>query len=188
MDDYFYKITLLCLMSIFMVIKINLTKKYVTKSGEGNNYPPVINIFLGINALIIMLPFIMITSIFDSLNMNIPEFFRILGILDFILVIIAMIWQMRTLGVNISSTHEARELIITGPYKYVRHPLYTLFIAMAVDLWLILTNWLLLLGIPMTIIAGKIRANYEEKILIDQYGEQYLVYKDNTGQLFPKLW
>jgi protein-S-isoprenylcysteine O-methyltransferase Ste14 len=95
---------------------------------------------------------------------------------------------MRTLGVNISSIHEDRELIITGPYKYVRHPLYTLFIAMAVDLWLILPNWLLLIGIPMTVIAGKIRANYEEKILIDQYGEQYLEYKKNTGQLLPKLW
>ena len=171
-----------------MVIKIRLTRKYVTKSGEGNNYPQAINIFLGVNALILLLPFIMITPIFDSLNMDLPEFIRVLGILDFTLVIIAMIWQMRALGVNISSTHEERELIVTGPYKYVRHPLYTLFIIMAIDLWLILPNWILLIGIPMSVIAGKIRANYEEAILIEQYGDQYLDYTKNTGQLFPKLW
>lgn len=175
-------------MSLFMVIKIYLTKRYVTKSGEGNNYPLAINVFLGINALVIMLPFIMITSLFDKLDMKIPEFIRVIGIFDFIFVIIAMIWQMRALGVNISSTHEDRELVTIGPYKYVRHPLYTLFIAMAIDLWIILPNWLLLIGIPMAITAGKIRANYEEKILIEQYGQQYLEYIEKTGQLFPKLW
>ena len=111
-DDIYYKVILVVLMSTFIVIKIRLTRKYVTKSGEGNNYPQAINIFLGVNALIILLPFIMITPIFDSLNMDLPEFIRVLGILDFILVIIAMIWQMRALGVNISSTHEERELIV----------------------------------------------------------------------------
>lgn len=188
MDETFYKVIVIILTSIFMIIKIQLTKKYVKSPEQGNNYPLPINIFLGINAIVMLFPYLLIFPEVDVLQMNIPEFLRILGSLDYVLVIIIMYWQMKTLGVNISSNHEQRKLITDGPYKYVRHPLYLIFIAMSVDIWLVGANWLLLIGIPMTIIAGIFRAGYEEKLLISEYGEEYIQYKSEVGQLFPKIF
>jgi protein-S-isoprenylcysteine O-methyltransferase Ste14 len=76
-------------------------------------------------------------------------------------------------------------LVITGLYKYVRHPLYT---AGLVIIWLIpYITWDLLavnLGITIYILMG---AFFEERKLVVEYGRKYAEYRHRTPMLIPCL-
>ena len=77
-------------------------------------------------------------------------------------------------------------LVISGLYRYVRHPLYT---AGLVFLWLapvMTTNILaLILGLSLYIYIG---ARFEERRLIHEFGQAYLDYQRRTPMLLPNLF
>ena len=57
-------------------------------------------------------------------------------------------WVLSNLGRNVSETvltKESHELVTSGPYRWIRHPLYTTGIALFVALGLIAANWFILL-------------------------------------------
>jgi protein-S-isoprenylcysteine O-methyltransferase Ste14 len=76
------------------------------------------------------------------------------------------------------------ELVISGLYRYVRHPLYT---AGLIVIWLtpIMTrnSLVLIIGLSGYIFIG---ATFEEKRLVREFGEAYLRYRENTPMLIPR--
>jgi len=172
---------------LFMITKIYLTTKHSTGDGNTNKYPLSIGIFQGVHGLVLLLPFIWYLDLLDFLNFSLPSWLRWLAVGIFIVLIGIMIWQMRILSVNISAVHENRFLVTTGPYGYVRHPLYLLFVLMPLDMWLITANWIFLIAVIPAAIGSKIRADYEEKVLLEEYGQNYRDYQANTGQFIPKF-
>ena len=83
---------------------------------------------------------------------------------------------------------EAPGVISTGVFRIVRHPIYTgalLFYLAAILSTLSLVSaafWLLILAFYISI------SRYEERILTEAFGNDYLEYKKKTGMLFPKLF
>jgi protein-S-isoprenylcysteine O-methyltransferase Ste14 len=79
-------------------------------------------------------------------------------------------------------------LIKHGPYRWVRHPMYTVLFLMGIG-WLLLTaNWLI--GAPLAIgilIVVIVRIDNEEKVLIDLFGDDYLEYIQHTGRFLPRF-
>lgn len=79
------------------------------------------------------------------------------------------------------------ELISTGVFRLVRHPIYTgaiLFYLGAIVMTLSLASaafWLVIISFYIRI------SRYEESILAEAFGSDYLQYKKKTGMLFPKL-
>ncbi len=79
------------------------------------------------------------------------------------------------------------EVIDTGVFRIVRHPIYLgaiLFYLGAILSTLSLASalfWLLIVGFYIWI------SRYEEKLLIEEFGEDYLNYKSRVGMLFPKV-
>lgn len=102
------------------------------------------------------------------------------------------IWARSILGRNWSGfvvIKEDHELIQSGPYKVVRHPLYTgLILALiGTDLALLPTERGAAL-VLVWLIAFYIKARAEERILIQEFGEQYSRYKKRvTAALIPFL-
>jgi methanethiol S-methyltransferase len=96
---------------------------------------------------------------------------------------------MRFLGVRqvLEQTGKpsAERLIITGFYRWVRHPLY---IASIVFIWLMpLMTWNLLalnLGLSSYMLIGTI---FEEQKLVDQFGADYERYRRQTPRILPGL-
>jgi protein-S-isoprenylcysteine O-methyltransferase Ste14 len=87
-------------------------------------------------------------------------------------------------GLEIKADHQ---LITTGVFKWVRHPMYAAFVAIAVAQVFMLQNWIvgpafLVMAIPFYLH----RVQREERQLIGHFGEEYLNYMDQTNSLFPK--
>jgi protein-S-isoprenylcysteine O-methyltransferase Ste14 len=76
-------------------------------------------------------------------------------------------------------------LVTDGFYRYVRHPLYT---AGLVIIWLIpIMTWNLLaliIGLTAYIFFG---IYFEERKLLQEFGESYREYRQHTPMLIPGL-
>lgn len=94
------------------------------------------------------------------------------------------------LGKNLTPVPTPRhegQLVDTGVYRYMRHPVYTGLI--------LITSGIALynLSYPRLIIAGMIyffflyKSKYEEALLLEKYPD-YINYRKRTGRFFPKLW
>jgi protein-S-isoprenylcysteine O-methyltransferase Ste14 len=158
-------------------------------SGEGKIYRP-----LRLFGLIIWLyPIVYIINpawVAWSL-FPLPDWVRWLGAAVGILFVPPMIaWTQRSLGRNVSTTviiRDGHRLVTHGPYRWVRHPLYSLGTLFFLSLALIAGSWFLLAvmvcGAPLLLA----RTPIEEAKLIEQYGDQYRDYMKRTGRFFPKF-
>ncbi len=79
-------------------------------------------------------------------------------------------------------------LVTTGPYAYVRHPLYAVgFLFLAPGVILLVGSWLLLSVPPVMYLAARVFTPKEEAELDDRYGEPFRQYRRCTGRFVPSL-
>jgi protein-S-isoprenylcysteine O-methyltransferase Ste14 len=100
------------------------------------------------------------------------------------------IWARVYLGRNWSprpAMKEHHELVTTGPYAYVRHPIYTGVMLAALGTALMGT----IFGIGMFVIISinfALRIGKEEKIMLELFPNQYPEYRKRTKRLVPFVW
>lgn len=99
-------------------------------------------------------------------------------------------WVFSSLGLNVTPTVVTREnssLVTHGPYRWVRHPLYSVGFLSFLGFFLLSNSWVILLGLLLTIPFLILRTPQEEERLIERYGDQYRAYMQRTGKFLPKL-
>ena len=80
------------------------------------------------------------------------------------------------------------ELIRSGPYARVRHPIYLGMLLFLLGMAVALGHWVqLLLAIPMFVVGTRIRTQSEDRLLEQSFGEAFLDYRRSTPALFPKI-
>lgn len=103
-----------------------------------------------------------------------------------------LLWRGHVdLGRNFSPAPQIQKgqtLVTSGAYKYVRHPLYAAHILWAVAQVLLLHNWIagfsfLVVSIPFYMF----RVSHEEKMMLDNFGDEYRKYMKRTGGVIPRL-
>lgn len=123
-------------------------------------------------------------------KLGLPEGARWLGVILGFLCIAGIYWLFSSIGSGItptSATRKEHRLVTSGPYRWVRHPLYTVGTSLFIALGLIADNWfIILLGI-LAFVAMASRAPKEEANLIEKFGDEYRDYMKRTGRYFPKL-
>ncbi len=86
------------------------------------------------------------------------------------------------------SVREDHELVVRGPYRWVRHPLYSVVFVLGFAYCAVSANWLIgLLGVGGGIIVFGIRIPNEEAELLVKFGDRYRAYMTRTGALIPRL-
>jgi protein-S-isoprenylcysteine O-methyltransferase Ste14 len=98
------------------------------------------------------------------------------------------IWARVVLGRNWSSTpaiKEGHELIQTGPYRLVRHPIYTglLLASFATCLYSHRVMDAIIFAAVLLALIPKMRT--EESLMLEQFPEAYAEYKEHTKALIP---
>jgi protein-S-isoprenylcysteine O-methyltransferase Ste14 len=96
------------------------------------------------------------------------------------------------LGTNWSLTLEVREqhrLITHGVYRRIRHPMYTALLIYSVGQALALPNWVA--GPSYLVTFGVLfafRVFAEERMMREQFGDDYAAYVERTKRLVPGVW
>ena len=124
-------------------------------------------------------------------KMDLPDWARLCGPVLGFLALLFLWWVHKTLGYHwspISEIAEEHKLIKEGPYRYIRHPMYTAFYLFTIGTWLALSNWLVGIAgfVSWSIFCG-VRIEMEEKMMIKEFGREYEEYIKSTGSLLPKL-
>ena len=82
---------------------------------------------------------------------------------------------------------EGHQLICSGPYAVVRHPIYTGLFGAAAGAALVVGEWRGVLAVALLLAAHSRKALREESLLTSEFGEQYRNYRRSAGFLFPRL-
>ena len=109
------------------------------------------------------------------------------AILGFLIRLFALfaLGRFYTRTIRIMDHHK---IVMTGPYKYIRHPGYLGVLMIFSGAALAISNWISLIYVCLvmpTSLAYRIHA--EERMMIDHFGEEYRVYTKKTWRMIPYL-
>jgi protein-S-isoprenylcysteine O-methyltransferase Ste14 len=100
------------------------------------------------------------------------------------------LWARFTLGRNWSARvaiKEDHELIATGPYRFVRHPIYTAIIMLILAVALTNRTPLVFAGLGLMILSCWIKLRGEEEMMSAAFPDAYPAYMARTKRLVPGL-
>lgn len=102
-----------------------------------------------------------------------------------------VVWAGRVLGyyMSVDGLTVDHKLVTSGPFRYVRHPVYVAFTAIAVGTGLVFRSYLLLAFVAMWVAAATWWAAAEEELLASPQGlgDEYRAYTERTGRFLPRL-
>ena len=100
------------------------------------------------------------------------------------------IWARAALGRNWSAAvalKEGHELIERGPYRFVRHPIYTGMLAMFIATVIVLGHLSGIVGALLVFVSFWIKLGNEEKLMLKQFPDQYATYQKRVKRIIPFL-
>lgn len=131
------------------------------------------------------------SRLLDFAHFPIPDEARYLGGAIGIAGSALLWWTHAALGKNWSGVLEIAKdhaLVTQGPYRLVRHPMYSAFFLMGTGVLLLSANWLVGM-INLAAVSGMYltRVSDEEKMMVEQFGDSYRAYMSKTGRLVPGI-
>jgi protein-S-isoprenylcysteine O-methyltransferase Ste14 len=200
----------ICLGIFYLVNLINLLRNRMRRKAQGmrekpqqETSEPPRTLILGLAAFgtivfwlgsifYVLLVLAGVLSYFDSfllpLRFPFDSYVQTLGIIFTAFGYFLFTWSVIARGRYTSAWEMPgnHKLVTWGPYRYVRHPSYLAYFIMFPSLFLIWLTWIAL--IPIVAILGYLQiVREEEKMLIQRFGDEYIIYQKTVGQFFPKL-
>ena len=97
-------------------------------------------------------------------------------------------WTHAVLGRLWSTTLQLRaghQLITAGPYARIRHPMYAAILGWLISLGLAGATWIPFVFAALSALNFMLRIQGEEKMMLQQFGDEYREYMTRTGRLLP---
>ncbi len=192
-DLIFRLITLFVLVT---VVSISVTYRHraerqggAMRSSEGRQLVVLLRL-LGLVVLAPLIGYLIQPTWVEWARLGLPAGIRWLAAVVAVGLLPVFYWIFSSIGNNITPTQSTRhqhQLVTHGPYRWVRHPLYSfgflLILALTVltDLW-----WIAVAMLPPLVILLW-RTPTEEARLLETFGDAYRAYMDQTGRFWPRL-
>lgn len=202
MPEYFFQILFIIGFMIGVVIRVSCVsrvphwwkKKQTLVQDKENALDKLIMlpVFLG---MIVIPVLYLVTSWLDFLDYHLPKWASFVaggfGVVFFALAL-WFLWRSHfDLGHNFSPELKIKEnhtLVTSGVYAYIRHPMYAAHFLWAIGQALLLQNWIAGWAFLVAFFPVYLqRYHKEEKMLIDQFGEEYRAHMSQTGRLIPRF-
>lgn len=124
-------------------------------------------------------------------SIELPDWLRWIGVALGLATIPAVCWVLGSLGTNVSETvltKRTHQLVTIGPYRWIRHPLYTTGLGFFAALGLMQASWLVLAVAALAAVLIRwVVIPIEEQQLVAKFDERYRSYMRRTGRLLPRL-
>ena len=124
-------------------------------------------------------------------RLPLPTLLRWAGVILAACAGILWVWAVHHLGKNLTDTVVTRRehsLIVSGPYRFVRHPFYVACVLGLAGVSIAMSNWFIMLAATIAWFAFLLpRTRIEEQKLIDHFGDDYRTYMHRVGRFFPRL-
>ncbi len=115
---------------------------------------------------------------------------RVAGLVLGLAGAVLLTWASILLGrflMHEAAVREDHALVVRGPYRLVRHPVYTGYLALLLGSGLASLNVCLLLLWPASLLGIRIQAASEEQVLGARFGREYGDYAGRVGRLVPRF-
>jgi protein-S-isoprenylcysteine O-methyltransferase Ste14 len=102
--------------------------------------------------------------------------------------LIVVLWARTVLGGNwsaIAEVKEKHELITRGPYRYVRHPIYSGLLLMVLGVIIVFDRAVGVFVFAACFLSLWVKAHQEEKLLTEHFPQAYPEYKARVKALIP---
>src|SRR3990172_1486143 len=146
---------------------------------------------LGLTGLVSMFAYVMNPKWLSWASLPLPAWLRWIGVGLAVLGFVLLQWAQNTLGKSWSDAPrmiQQQSLLTNGPYRTIRHPIYTAFILILGSTLFVSSNWLIgSCWAAMTILEVISRISFEESLMLEYFGDQYRAYMKETGRLVPRL-
>jgi|SRR3954452_11080194 protein-S-isoprenylcysteine O-methyltransferase Ste14 len=99
-------------------------------------------------------------------------------------------WARAVLGRNWSGTvtlKENHELIVRGPYRLVRHPIYTGLLAMLMATAIQQGHLAGVIGVGLVFVSFWIKLSEEEEVMVKQFPDEYAAYRQRVKRIIPLI-
>jgi protein-S-isoprenylcysteine O-methyltransferase Ste14 len=122
-----------------------------------------------------------------------PEAWRMATSVIFLTLANLLSWSgARALGRQFrldAAVGSEHELIRSGPYRWVRHPIYTSMLCVILGTGVIIASLpMFLVSILLFVIGTEIRVGIEDGLLASRFGEEFRDYRRSTSRYIPLLW
>jgi protein-S-isoprenylcysteine O-methyltransferase Ste14 len=145
-------------------------------------------VFLLLIAFLVM--YIIGMAWIDIFSFRLPAWIRWSGFSLGLLSLAFWTWTQAALDTQWSAQLQLRkehQLVTSGPYARIRHPLYAAMFAWAIALALLTANWIFVALTVLTIAGTTARVPKEEQMMLEAFGDEYKAYMQHTGRFFPKF-
>jgi protein-S-isoprenylcysteine O-methyltransferase Ste14 len=116
----------------------------------------------------------------------------VIGILLFVFGLWVFRRSHKDLGRNWSVTLEIRDrhkLVSAGLYRFIRHPMYASFLLIALAQAFLLPNWVAgMSGLIGFAVLFFMRVHVEERMMLDNFGDEYRAYSSRTKRIIPYIY
>jgi protein-S-isoprenylcysteine O-methyltransferase Ste14 len=194
--EYPFHTALFFTLLIIVAIRMYFSGYADARSGErqstrGEGLFRVLRIVLGLPTLLGLIAYLVWPPLMEWSQMALSPWVRWLGVPAAVIGISFLVWVQRHLANNFSGTVQIRtggSVVTSGPYAYVRHPMYWSFWLIGAAIGLLTANWFIGGGFFIVILAVMVvRVPLEEEALLKAYGDAYARYRRTTGKFFPRL-
>jgi protein-S-isoprenylcysteine O-methyltransferase Ste14 len=192
-------IAILFLLGMLVTVKRLATGSVLDKP-KGSFLPQLVNFFnlfflLVVNPLAAILLIARRLPTIELAPMDKLWFFiviEIVGLAIYVSGFLLMAWALVTLGGNYqlggSAPRSEDKMVIDGPYRLVRHPMYTAALSISLGLACLLHVWVLVCVFCTYVLLVMLLIPAEEQELQKAYSEEYGAYQRKTRGLIPFVY
>jgi protein-S-isoprenylcysteine O-methyltransferase Ste14 len=102
-----------------------------------------------------------------------------------VIITIAGVSLTLAASIYIRRANETGEMATSGPFQYIRHPIYISVYLISIGLGFLFFAWLWFLVMVVFIPLWWLESKEEEKEMLDKYGEKYVDYQKRTKMFIP---
>jgi protein-S-isoprenylcysteine O-methyltransferase Ste14 len=200
-DQRILGIAMLCLLGMLVTVKQVATGSIFDRP-KGNFLMRLINTYnlfflLVVNPLAAILLITRRLATIDPTHIitSAPWILMVLemvGLVMYLTGYLLMAWALITLGRNYqlggSAPRSEDKMIMDGPYRLLRHPMYTSALSISLGLACLIESWAFLCVFFIYLMLIYLLIPMEENELRKAYGEQYGAYQHKTRKLIPFVY